>query len=284
MSFLLFDIGGTKSRLALSDNLETFTKVDTFKTFNNPTQMLDKISDFIQPFTKNKLLLGIAGGIRGVLDDEKSSLSHDAILTSWVGFNLAEKLEKKFKTTVILENDTALAGLGETWFGAGQGVDLVAYHSISTGVGGVKITAGFIDETSAGFEPGHQILDIDRTILGSDISPTLENLVSGRAVEERTGIKPYDIPPSDVIWEELAGYLAQGLRNTILYWSPEIIILGGSMMIGDPKIPLEVVRKETVKVLDGVVTSPFITLAKLGDEAGLYGAMVITKQRIKITK
>jgi len=109
MSFLLFDIGGTKSRLALSDNLETFTKVDTFKTFNNPTQMLDKISDFIQPFTKNKLLLGIAGGIRGVLDDEKSSLSHDAILTSWVGFNLAEKLEKKFKTTVILENDTALA-------------------------------------------------------------------------------------------------------------------------------------------------------------------------------
>ncbi|PIW97174.1 hypothetical protein COZ82_01035 [Candidatus Kaiserbacteria bacterium CG_4_8_14_3_um_filter_38_9] len=284
MSFLLFDIGGTKSRLALTNDFKTFSKVDTFKTFNNPAQMLDKISDFVQQFTKNKSLSGIVGGIRGVLDEEKCALSHDAILTSWVGFNLVEKLAKKFKITVILENDTALAGLGETWFGAGQGVDLVAYHSISTGVGGVKITSGFIDETSAGFEPGHQILDIDRTILGSDISPTLENLVSGRAVEERTGIKPYDIPADDVIWNELAEYLAQGLRNTILYWSPEIIILGGSMMIGDPKIPLEVVRKETVKVLDEVVASPFITLAKLGDEAGLYGAMVLAKQRIKTTK
>ena len=93
------------------------------------------------------------------------------------------------------------------------------------------------------------------------------------------GTKPYDIPQDDIIWDELAGYLAQGLRNTILYWSPEIIILGGSMMTGDPNIPLEVVRKETVAVLDDVVSSPFITLAKLGDEAGLYGAMALAEQQ-----
>ena len=83
--------------------------------------------------------------------------------------------------------------------------------------------------------------------------PTLENLVSGTAVEKRLGMKPYDIPQSDVIWDELAGYLAQGLRNTILYWSPEAIILGGSMIIGDPKIPLEAIRKATVEVLDRFV-------------------------------
>jgi len=150
---------------------------------------------------------------------------------------------------------------------------LVVYHTISTGVGGVKVVRGQIDLASAGFEPGHQILDIDRTILGDDIPPTLENLVSGRAVEARVGEKPYDIPQDDVIWEELAGYLAQGLRNTVLYWSPEVIILGGSMIIGDPKIPLDSIRRATVAVLDGLVPCPFITVAALGDEAGLHGAL-----------
>jgi fructokinase len=123
------------------------------------------------------------------------------------------------------------------------------------------------------------VLDIDRTILGEDIPPTLENLVSGRAVEDRTKTKPYDIPQDDVIWDELAGYLAQGLRNTVLYWSPEAIILGGSMITGEPNIPIEAVRRATVAVLDGVVPCPFITTAKLGDEAGLYGALALLQQK-----
>jgi len=131
---------------------------------------------------------------------------------------------------------------------------------------------------TVGFEPGHQILDVDRTILGDEISPTLENLVSGTAVENRLGIKPYDIPQTDLLWKELAGYLAQGLRNTVMYWSPEVIVLGGSMIIGDPRIEIADIRRETVEVLDGFVECPFITEAKLGDEAGLYGAMAILKK------
>jgi hypothetical protein len=47
------------------------------------------------------------------------------------------------------------------------------------------------------------------------------------------------------------------------------------MMIGDPKIPLDAVRKATVAVLDSFVPCPFITTAKLGDEAGLYGALAL---------
>ena len=188
-------------------------------------------------------------------------------------------LTKKYPVPIYLENDTALVGLGEAHFGAGKGIDLLVYHSISTGVGGVRITHGIVDVSSAGFEPGHQVLDIDRTILGEDIVPTLENLVSGTAVESRLGIKPYDIPQEDVIWDELAGYLAQGLRNTILYWSPEVIVLGGSMITGTPRIQIEAIRKATVEVLDSFVASPFITVAKLADEAGLYGAIALIKQQ-----
>jgi fructokinase len=173
-----------------------------------------------------------------------------------------------------------MAGLGEAVYGAGKGLEIVAYHTVSTGVGGVKIEDGQIDDASSGFEPGHQILDIDRTILGEDITPTLENLVSGTAVAERFGCKAYEIPQTDAVWDELAEYLGQGLRNTILYWSPDAIVLGGSMIIGDPRIEIDPIRKYTVEALDGFVESPLITTAKLGDEAGLYGAMAILKQRL----
>ncbi|MCA9360901.1 ROK family protein, partial [Candidatus Kaiserbacteria bacterium] len=67
----------------------------------------------------------------------------------------------------------------------------------------------------------------------------------------------------------------------IMYWSPDVIVLGGSMIVGDPAIMVDDIRKYTVESLDGFVESPLITKAKLGDEAGLYGAMGILKKRHK---
>lgn len=276
--WILFDIGGTKTRVAVSHDGATLAEVASFYTPTNPTEGIVKIIETINELVGTDTVAVISGGIRGVLGEENRGIVHDDVLHSWVDFDVVEALTKKFPVPMYLENDAALAGLGEAHFGAGQGIDLVVYHTISTGVGGVRISSGRIDAASSGFEPGHQVLDIDRTILGEDIVPTLENLVSGTALEKRLGIKPYDIPQEDVIWDELAGYLAQGLRNTILYWSPEAIILGGSMIIGDPKIPLEAIRKATVEVLDSFVECPFITTASLGDVAGLYGALALIKQ------
>jgi predicted NBD/HSP70 family sugar kinase len=278
MSVLVFDIGGTKTRIGLSKNGTTVDKVKTIATSKNPERGLAEMAEVMSELAPHGVT-AIAGGIRGILREDKIGIDHDDILPDWVNISLTEHFTQLFKVPVHLENDTALAGLGEATFGAGQGIDLVVYHSVSTGVGGVKLVSGHIDAASIGFEPGHQVLDIDRTILGEDIAPTLENLVSGRAVEKRMGTKPYDIPQDDVIWDELAGYLAQGLRNTVLYWSPEVIILGGSMMVGDPKISLEAVRKATVAVLDGVMPCPFITNAALADEAGLYGALALLQQK-----
>lgn len=273
--YILFDIGGTKTRVAITTDGHVFTDATTFSTPLSAEKGVAQLLSVMADSVGDRTVVGIVGGIRGVLNESKTGIEHDAILSNWNDFDLVAALQAVYDVPVTLENDTALAGLGEATFGSGQGIDLIVYHTISTGVGGVRVDRGVIDAASAGFEPGHQVLDIDRTILGLDIVPTLENLVSGTAVEARLGVKPYDIPQSDVIWEELAGYLAQGLRNTILYWSPEVIILGGSMMTGDPNIPLEAVRKATVAVLDGFVACPFITIAKLGDEAGLYGALAL---------
>ncbi len=279
MTYLLFDIGGTSTRVALSRDHETLSEHTTIKTINDfDTGMKALIAAAEGLGVEKEEVYLIAGGIRGLLSDDRGGMHNDGILTGWAGKSLARGFKKHYDAPFVLENDTAVAGLGEAHFGAGKGSSIVAYHTVSTGVGGVKVVDGRLDPATIGFEPGHQVLDIDRTILGDDIEPTLENLVSGTGLESRMGTKPKEIPQEDVIWDELASYLAQGLKNTVLYWSPEVIVLGGSMIIGDPKIPLPAIRKYTVEALDGFVDCPLITTAALGDSAGLWGALSLARQ------
>jgi len=270
--YLVFDVGGTRSQIARSLDGETLLDIVRFPTPAKPAGFISKIVDYSNKYPS---VTAVAGGVRGILNEEKSEIHHDHILTAWQHTPLVSDLNETLGVPVMLENDAALAGLGEAVSGAGQEADVMVYHDISTGVGGVKIVSGEIDISGAGFEPGHQVLDIDRTVLGDDIEPTLENLVSGKAVEYRMGTKPVDILQEDVIWDELAGYLAQGLRNSILYWSPEMIVLGGAMMYGSPCIPLETVRKETVRILSDLVPCPYITVGSLKQDAGLYGALAL---------
>jgi len=272
MAFLLFDVGGTWTHIALSSDGESLEKQTRVKTASTPEKFVAQLTKHLAPSTS---ITGIAGGIRGVLMEDKRGVGHDHLLTGWQGVDVAGMIEDVYRVPVRLENDAALAGLGEVHFGVGQGIDIVVYHDISTGVGGARLVGGVLDSDGVAFEPGLQIIDVDRTILGDDVVPTLENLISGRAVALRMGTIPTDIPAEDVLWEELAGYLASGLRNSVLYWSPDVIILGGAMVQGNPRIPLETVRQETVRALDGVVESPYITLGTLEQSAGLYGALAL---------
>lgn len=281
MSYVLFDIGGTKTRVAVSEDLQTFDEPVKFNTPQNFKAGIKEIAEAATSLT-DKPIRAIAGGIRGALNHDKSEMLHDAggALTAWEEQPLAAELKKALKAEVYLENDAALVGMGETHFGAGDNENIVVYLTVSTGVGGAKIEHGLVDEYRYGFEPGHQILDIDHTILGEGEEPTLENLVSGSALGRRYGMKPYEIPQSDAVWDQLAGYLAHGLRNTILYWSPDVIVLGGSMIVGDPRIMLNDIIRHTSDVLEDVVPLPAIVDATLGDVGGLYGAMSLLQQKV----
>lgn len=280
MCYILCDIGGTKTRVAVTSDLEKFEAVEKYNTPTDFKKGIDQLTEAASKLAASRRIRGFTAGIRGSLAHDKRSLAHDNILTNWVDESLADKLSEKLSTTVTLENDTALAGLGEAVFGAAKGQSIVVYHAISTGVGGVKIEDGQIDQAAGGFEPGHQILDIDKTILGEEVEPTLENLVSGSAVEARVGIKPFDIPQTDTLWDQLAYYLAHGLRNSVLYWSPDVIVLGGAMIVGNPCIEIDAVTKYTNEVLGEAAICPLILRANLGDEAGLYGAMALMAERV----
>ncbi len=279
MSYILFDIGGTKTRIAASEDLKSFGEPISFKTPKDFDEAMALIAETVKKLGVSSVR-GMGGGIRGVLTEDRTAIANDSALSGWIEKPLVATLEKMFDTTVVLENDSAVVGLGEAHHGAGQGVEIMVYHTVSTGVGGVKIENGMIDDYNVGFEPGKQILDIDRTVLGEEVTPTLENLVSGTALEARTGQKPYDIPQTDAVWDQLAGYLAYGLRNTIMYWSPDMIVLGGSMIVGDPRIMLDDIIRHTQESLGDEVPCPLMKDAQLGDLGGLYGAMALLNQHV----
>ncbi len=280
MSYILFDIGGTKTRVASTRDLKTIDKVVKFSTPKKFNEGILAIHDAITSVAEGRIE-GMAGGIRGPLNHSKTGIISEKTLTDWVEQPIAEAIAKPWKSKVFLENDTAIVGLGEAHHGSGKGSHIMAYHTVSTGVGGVRVIDGVIDQTTIGFEPGQQIIDLDRSIIGKDIPHTLENLISGTALEQRRGVKPYEIPQSDPVWPELASYLALGLRNTIMYWSPETVVLGGSMIIGDPRIMLADIKRETEKMLEGIIPCPKIVDATLADEGGLYGAMALLDQKMQ---
>lgn len=273
--YILFDIGGTKTRVASTHDLHTIADVVKFETPPHFVDGIKALKAAIDSVSAGATVTGIAGGIRGPLNHEKTGIVSESKLHDWVGRSIVGDLSHTYQAPVYLENDTAIVGLGEVVFGAGKGYNIVAYHTVSTGVGGARFVHGILDSASVGFEPGHQVLDIDRTMLGQHVAPTLENLVSGTALEKLRGVKPYEIPQDDHVWDMLASYLAAGLKNTIVYWSPDVIVLGGSMIVGDPRIPLTAIQRHTESALGGLLQCPPIVDAVLKDEGGLYGAMAL---------
>ena len=283
---ILFDIGGTKMRLSYSKDNETLSDVRIMPRSENFDEAVTVFVATAKEFAGGENIEAIAGGIAGIVDSEKGIIV-DApnISEDWIGKPLGDTLSKALGVPVYMANDAAIVGLGEAVVGSGKGNDIVAYITVSTGVGGVRIVSGGIDEHTLGFEPGHQIIDADATVFPDMKQPyDLEDMVSGSGVEKRFKKKPYEIPQEDPLWDELAKYLAIGLHNINLQWSPNIFVLGGMMMIGDPKIPLASVEREFQKLQDVMPTLPPLTLATLGDVGGLHGALAYAKAQIKKEK
>lgn len=267
--YLLFDIGGTNMRLAVSEDGLVISKTEIvptprayeagLKLFIDTARNLIGVSGG-QSAAKLK---SIVGGIAGPVDHEKGVLLGGTNLEDWVGKPFAAGISKVFGLPVNMQNDASMAALGEAMVGAGKGFDIVAYITVGTGVGGARVVNGQIDSSSVGFEPGHQMVDLHHT---------LEDYVSGAAVEKTTGKKPKEITDPK-FWDEIAKILAFGLANTTVHWSPDAIVLGGSMITGDPAIPIVAVEKHLQEILKIYPELPVVKKAKLGDIGGLLGAL-----------
>ena len=278
---IVIDIGGTKTRVVgSSDGKEFIGEPVVYDTPQNFEEGMKQLGKTVKEVAGGEKIEALVCGAPGPLNKDRSELSRAPNLVEWAWKPLKNELQEiAGDGQVILENDTALVGLGEATNGTGKGHKIVAYMTVSTGVGGVRILNGKIEENALGFEPGHQIINFDGpNCTGCGVNGHLESYVCGRDVEARYKMKPYEIADPK-IWDELAKYLAYGVNNTLIHWSPDILVIGGSMMkrVG---IPLDAVRqyvKQFTKILPAV---PPIELASLGDWGGLYGGLELYRQSL----
>ena len=272
--YIVFDIGGTKTRIAKSVDLKSFTKPIIFPTPKKFEAGMVMFDSTIRQLAKGEKIIAMAGGIAGVFDQGKTKLVTAPNLPYWKNKPLKKSLEKISNSKVFLENDSALVGLGEAIAGAGKGKNIVAYLTISTGIGGVKIVNQKINKRNMGFEPGHQII-----CQSEDKKYTyLEKVASGAAITKKYHRLPFEIK-SEKFWRKISSYVAYGVHNTIVFWSPDIVILGGGM-IKKPGIIIETVQQQVAKTLTKFTTIPKIKKAKLKDIGGLYGAMHFLKDQL----
>ena len=263
--FFLGDIGRTKTRMAVSLDSQAIGEPIIRPTPTDFNQGLGLIKELI-----SSLGSSTSKGKSNFHKQKREGLCLGVSRKVWPGAPLKPELEETFGGPVYLENDAALGGLGEAHYGAGRDHQIIAYLTVSTGVGGVKIDHGSIANSAFGFEPGHQL------ILVNDKPQSLEELVSGAAVEAKFGQLPHEIT-DESIWQELSQYLAIGLVNTLVHWSPDCLILGGSMF-KTPGFKIEKLEKIIAENLTIFPRLPIIKLAELGESSGLYGGLIYLRK------
>ena len=267
--YLVFEIGGSNMRIGFSKDGKSLAGskiVVAPQDFEEGMTLVQKIAS---EFCGNEKILGVAGGIAGPLNKEKSQLANSTHLPQWVGKPFKKRLEELFQSRVILDNDCVMAALGESSFGAGKNSKIMAYVAVGTGVGGARIIDGKLDNNYLGFEPGHQIIVPSGNLCKCGGKGHLEAYIGGSYFEKLYGQKGENIT-DEKIWDEVAFHFALGIYNTIVHWSPEIVVLGGSVM---KSIPIERVRFHLGELMYVYKEIPKIEKAILGDDAGLLGAL-----------
>ena len=269
--FLLLDIGGTKTRVAVSHTGDKLDAIKIISTAQNFSEAIINIDKCAKELSSGKKITAAAIGAPGPHNRQKTTITGAPNLIEWHNQPLKKELARAFKTAVYLENDADLAGLGEAVFGAGQGRNIVAYLTISTGFGGTRIINQQLDQGVFSFEPGHQIIAYNNP----NEQLTLEDCVSGTSLKKRYG-KPAKEITDPAIWDKTAKLLAVGLHNVTVHWSPDCIILGGSLTKSLPFDKLRVHFQQTSVIFPEL---PVIKRAKLGDKTGLYGALAYLNNR-----
>jgi len=266
---LIADIGGTHTRIAVSKKGESFSPPLIFPTPKTAEEGFVRIREFAvaQGEKEGEEYSCAVIGIAGVFSPDRQTLVSSPHLSGWVGECTAARASQFLGIPVYFENDAALGALGEAVRGAGKGADIVAYVTVGTGVGGARVTQGALDKTHFGFEIGHQLISMNGEV------NELEAFVSGNAFPSRHGNAPREVR-DPLVWQKVAQDLADGLYNTLLHWSPDVLVLGGSMM---KDIPLSTIKERLFARVRIFPSLPEIRRGVLGDSCGLYGALAFAR-------
>ena len=290
------DVGGTTVKLGLftvEGELLDKWEIKTY-TENEGERILPDVAEAIKGKIAEKLLkaeeiCGIGVGVPAPVD--KNGAIERAANVGWMAKEIKKELEELTGFPCVIGNDANVAALGEMWKGAGEGEKDLIMVTLGTGVGGGIIIDGHavVGAHGAGGEIGHITVRDDETeACGCGRKGCLEQYASAtglvrlakRYFEKNTKNsiltgKEITAKAGDAaaleITEEFGAYLGQALVNLAATVDPAVFVIGGGVSkAGD--ILLETVRKYFYDHAFYGNQKTKITLATLGNDAGIYGA------------
>lgn len=272
---IAIDIGATTTRIGLSKHGYTFSTIRRFPTPASFQDGITAIANTIKSLyaTRRQFRIGVA--IPGHVD-RNGQLGRLSNLPNWSHQPIVAALSSATGGIVHTINDAVAAGIGEAVAGAGKFHRIVAYLTISTGIGGVRVIHGMADAAAHGFEPGHHTLVPNGHICGCGRRGCFETYASGTAFRKIYGVRP-ETCQDPRIWNRYARWLGEGVFNTIVFWSPDVVVIGGGVALAGRKLfhPLRRFLKQTCTFLP----CPPILRSQLGDHAGLYGCLKLLDER-----
>lgn len=215
---------------------------------------------------------------------------------------LREALEARCPhASVRYVNDANAAAMGELWRGSAEGSRSMVMVTIGTGLGGGVVVNGDVIDGAfgAGGEIGHMCVNPDETrTCGCGLHGCLEQYASASGVVSnylaecaRRGVSPIELAgPSDSLsvfnacrtGDEVARaaidttveYLSRGLQIISAVIDPEMYVLGGGASASSDLF-LGRLREAYAARAFAVSAKTPIEVAKLGNDAGIYGAAYV---------
>lgn len=289
MSYVVgIDIGGTNIRAALLD--EDRNILEKIKIKNEvdkgPEYNLNKIINHINENWVSKDIRGIGVGCPGPLNIKTGTILKAPNLRGWDNFNVKKYLEENTSLKTEVNNDANVAGLAEAIIGSAKGAESVFYITVSTGVGGAFIIDNKIINGANSFagEICNLIINEDKYSHSGLVKGGLEGQCSGPNIARIASEKLEKIVDTPEVFElykknnkvaievvnELCENLSKGISNIISVVDPEVIVLGGSVVLYNKNLLKIIIEKVRKKVINKEAVD--IRIAEIGDDAGLRGA------------
>jgi glucokinase len=294
------DLGASHFRLALADFCGEILTEDTQKIRPEwpPRKLIAFMVERIRSLLSSKQLgslLSIAVGVPSAVDAETGTVVYANNL-GWRNVPLGQQLRHALHVPTMLEKDTNMAALGEHWRGAARGVDDFVFVALGTGIGSGIFINGELYRGAAGWAGEIYLMNLDWERWNEDFGDTghFERYASGRGIAE-AGRKALGVAPkkSNDLAEQRDAYFvfrafrkrdprarevlqkvftmaAVGIANIVTVVDPELIVLGGGVVQGAPRLMKRIIQNVLAHFRPN---PPAVVFSSLGESAQTYGAV-----------
>lgn len=133
------DVGGTKVLAGVVDSTgRVLSRERRVTPVHSPRAVEDTIVDLVSYFTVNHDVAAVGIGAAGFVDASRARVMFAPHL-NWRDEPLRDKVFRRVRLPVVVDNDANAAAHAESRFGAGAGYRLVLCITLGTGIGGALV-------------------------------------------------------------------------------------------------------------------------------------------------